>query len=305
MRWSSVAWSAVALLLILSLFTPLQMVSISFVAIPIVILYATLSVKSFSIHMLLLWLVSFLVMGTFGSAAVLFFIYFTIPGIVMGRLYRRKATAISVWFYGTITILIESIIMLFVMNTVLGFNFNAYLGEAIRASIEPLQSANLMPIGWTPKMTDELIGMMTSMLPFALIFSSVVMASVTHALSQRILNRQGVEAAKFKPLREWMLPRSLIWYYFIAVLADMVIHSTDSSDSSFVSIVLLNLLPVLKIAFMVQTVCFFFFVAHIKKWNKIIPFLLMIPLFLIPPFRIIGLLDIAFPIRQSLAKPKM
>ncbi|WP_233146989.1 DUF2232 domain-containing protein [Paenibacillus selenitireducens] len=302
MRWSSVAWSVIALLLILSLFTPFQIVTISFIAIPIVILYATLSVRSFIIHMLLVWLVAFLAMGTFGSAAILFAIYFTIPAIVMGRLYRRKSTAISVLFNGTITILIESIIMLFVMNTLLGFNFNEYLGEAIRTSIDPLQSANLMPVGWTPKMTDDLIAMMTSMLPFALIFSSVMIAAVTHAISQRILNRQGVEAAKFKPLREWMLPRSLIWYYFIAVLADMFISPTDTS---FVSIVLLNLLPVLKIAFMIQTVCFFFFVAHAKKWNKIIPFLLMIPLFIFPPLRIIGLMDIAFPIRQSLVKPKM
>ncbi|WP_227793663.1 DUF2232 domain-containing protein [Paenibacillus guangzhouensis] len=302
MRWSSALWSIAALLLILSLFTPFQIVTISFIAIPIVVLYATTNVRTFILHMLCVYLVAFLAMGTFGSAAILFAVYFTIPAVVMGRLYRRKASAMAVFVGGTVTVLAESIIMLFVMNTILGFDFNLYLGETVRTSLDPLQTANLMPVGWTPKMTDDLVAMMTQMVPFALIFSSVLIAAVTHTISRRILNRQGVEASKFKPLHEWMLPRSLIWYYFIAVLADMFISDTDTS---FVTVVLVNLLPLLKIAFMIQTVCFFFFVAHIKQWNRILPILFVIPLFIFPPLRIIGLLDIAFPIRQSLVKPKM
>lgn len=302
MRWSSVVWSILSLLLVLSLFTPFQILTLSFVAVPLTVLARMLSGKQLTVHILLIGVISFFVMGTFGSAAILFLLYFVLPAVVMGRLYRRNSSALAVVLSGTVALLLESVVILFVVNVMLGFHVNDYIGELVHTSLELIQNAKLMPAGWEPEMTDILITTMTSLMPFALMFSSVCIAAVTHAVSQRILNRQGLSVPRFKPLREWMLPRSLIWYYLIAVIFDMFI---PVGDTSFMSIVVLNVLPVLKAAFIVQTMCFFFYVAHAKRWSKVIPFLLMIPLIIFPPLRIIGLMDIAFPIRQSLIKPKL
>lgn len=300
-HWSSVAWSIAALLLILLLFTPFQILTICFTAVPIVILYTTLNKISFAVHMLLIWLAAFLLLGTYGSVAILFSIYFMIPAIVIGRLYKKKSHAMTVLFGGLVTVLVESLIMLFILTLVMKFDFYSYLADAVHMSLDPLQKANLMPVDWTPKMTDDLIVAMGQMIPFALIFSALVITAITHAVSRPFLKSMKYDVPAFKPLKDWMLPRSLVWYYFIAVILDMIF---SRSGSAFLTIILVNLLPLLKIAFMVQTICFFFFVADLNKWPKAVAWVFVIPLLIFPPLRIIGLLDIAFPIRQGL-KPKM
>ena len=52
----------------------------------------------------------------------------------------------------------------------------------------------------------------------------------------------------------------------------------------------------------VQAIGFFFFLADVKRWNRAVPVLLSVPVLLFPPFYLIGLLDVAFPLRRYFAK---
>ncbi|MNL86727.1 hypothetical protein D3C87_2155570 [compost metagenome] len=51
-----------------------------------------------------------------------------------------------------------------------------------------------------------------------------------------------------------------------------------------------------------QAIGFFFFVADAKKWPKVVPLLLCIPLLLFSPLHIIGLIDAALPLRKYFVK---
>lgn len=44
--------------------------------------------------------------------------------------------------------------------------------------------------------------------------------------------------------------------------------------------------------------------AHERKWNKMSAVLLAIPVILLPPLRIIGIIDLAFPLREYVTKSK-
>jgi len=71
----------------------------------------------------------------------------------------------------------------------------------------------------------------------------------------------------------------------------------------FAYVAILNLLPLLRFAFVVQTIGFFFFLADQKRWPRAIPLLIAVPVLLFPPLSLIGVLDVAFPIRKSFVKP--
>lgn len=298
-RWTSVAWSVAALLMVLSLFTPLQLITVSFAIVPLVVLYTTLKVRNFAIHAAAIALIAFLLMGAYGSAAILFLCYLMIPAIVIGHLYKRKSQALTVLAAGTCTILLESLVLLFILSTFLDFQLNTFIADSIRASLQIMEASGIQMIEPSP----EAIEAVTQLVPFALTVSSLFFASVTHAIGRRILTAMGQpNIPAFKPLKEWMLPKSFVWYYFVAVIINMFLIN---SESSYFTIILANLIPLLQLAFSVQTVCFFFYVASERKWARAIPYLFILLVYIFPPLRIIGILDIAFPLRQSFVKPKM
>jgi hypothetical protein len=68
------------------------------------------------------------------------------------------------------------------------------------------------------------------------------------------------------------------------------------------TVVAANLEPLLRYAFVVQAIGFFYFLADVRRWSKAVPVLIAIPLILFPPFYLIGLLDTAFPLRRYFEK---
>ncbi|MNW69460.1 hypothetical protein D3C74_484690 [compost metagenome] len=65
-----------------------------------------------------------------------------------------------------------------------------------------------------------------------------------------------------------------------------------------------NLLPLLQIVFKIQTIGFVFFLAHERKWSKIVAILLSLLVIWLPGLWIIGIIDIAFPLRELVKKSK-
>lgn len=74
--------------------------------------------------------------------------------------------------------------------------------------------------------------------------------------------------------------------------------------SGFMGMILINLMPLLQFLFMIQSASLFFFAAYHRKWNPAIPVLLVVAMLFIPPLRIVGILDIAFPLREMLTRPR-
>ncbi|ULO07585.1 DUF2232 domain-containing protein [Paenibacillus sp. 19GGS1-52] len=301
-RWTSVAWSIAYLLLLLSLSTPLLLITTLFMIIPAVVLFTTLNTKQFIIHVLPIMLIVGLITPIYLVIAV----YFMIPALVMGRFYKKRASAMSTLLAGTVTILGEFLLLLLLGTALFNFDLSSYVNDVLQMVTSPLSqlgTANplISDLNFTSEDVNKISIMTIQMIPMTLIVSSFMIAVITHSIVRPILNSMEYAVPKMKPAREWRLPRSFIWYYLIGVIIQMLF---SGSDSSYMTMISANLLPLLRIGFMIQAIGFFFFVAHERKWNKIIPILLAIPIILLPPLRIIGIIDLVFPLRAFVTKSK-
>jgi len=94
-----------------------------------------------------------------------------------------------------------------------------------------------------------------------------------------------------------------VLYYAITIVLDFFMDIR--SDSALVTIVL-NLYPLLTIAFVIQSLSFLSFVSYQKGWGKRLPIAavaVMVVLYPVIPgfvtlFSLLGLLDAVFPLRS-------
>ncbi|WP_106769609.1 DUF2232 domain-containing protein [Paenibacillus faecalis] len=299
-RWVTVVWSVIYLLLLLSLLTPFSIVTALLVIVPVAILFTALNTKSFILHLAPVWLVVALISPIYLILAA----YFIIPGIVMGYWYRKRAPAMRVLKYGIASILIEMLLLLVVGTAFFQIDLSEYVDQIVQMTTSPLEQMGV-DSGMTGQFvpTQEHIDTFKErtmmMVPFAMIISSILMTAVTHALTRPILSSMGYSVPALKKAREWMLPRSLIWYYLIVWIIGMFSRGTDSGT---LKMIVVNAMPLLQFCFMIQALGFFFFLTHEKKWHPIVPYLVAVPILFFPPMLIIGLLDLAFPLRQSISK---
>lgn len=309
LRWTSVAWSIAYLLLLLSLLTSLSIITIFFLIVPVVVLYSTLNLRQFIMHLVPIWLVTMIVAiqleGRLGIYVAVLGIFFMVPGIVMGRLYKKNASALRVIFTTGITTLVEMLLLLIFATVVYKFNLAVYVKDIVEFSVAPMRAmADINPdIAdiFSPEFVRGLWNYTLQMIPFALIISSFTMVVITHAICRPILESMNYSVSKLRPAREWRLPRSLIWYYLLAVLLE---YFVASNITGVLAAFVLNFMPLVHIAFTIQTIGFVFFMAHHRKWNSFLPFLLSLVVVLIPPLRIVGIIDLAFPLREYITRPK-
>lgn len=298
--FKSAVWSAVYLLLLLSLLTPLSVLAIFFMMIPGVILYASLSLKSFIWHLVPVAVI----LVVFHPIYLLLLLIFTLPAIVMGHAYKTRKSALFALMAGSGMMLAEYLLLLLVGSVIFQFDLSSYIEDVVKLTIEPLtNTSNQMINGfaWTPEMTEDVAKQTQLMIPFALVVTSMVMAFITHAIARPILNVMGVVVSKLPPAREWRMPRALIWYYFLALLIEVI---SRQSDGTYWTMIAMNLSPLINLGFMIQAIGFFFFLSHTKKWNPVIPYFLAAAVFSIGPLRIIGIIDLAFPLREAISKSK-
>ncbi|MNO61329.1 hypothetical protein D3C76_519760 [compost metagenome] len=270
--------------------------------VPAVVLFTTLNTKQFVLHVLPV----LLIVGLITPIYVLIAAYFLIPALVMGRWYKRHASAVSTVIAGTVTILGEFLLLLLLGTALFNFDLSNYVNDVLQMVNSPLSDLGatnplFTDLGFTTEDVNKLSYMTVQMIPMTLIVSSFVIAVITHSIVRPILNSMNYAVPKMKPAREWRLSRSFIWYYLIGVVLQLFF---SGSENNYILMISANLLPLLRIGFMIQAIGFFFFLAHERKWNKMVAILLAIPVILLPPLRIIGIIDLAFPLREYVTKSK-
>ncbi|WP_338113267.1 DUF2232 domain-containing protein [Paenibacillus artemisiicola] len=293
----SILWSVAALLLLLAIAVPLvNALVFAVMMVPAVVLYATLPRPWFALHMAVVYAVGTIVLG---PAALIVGLFFLIPSVVMGHLYRKGIPARQVLTSVTLTLLGLSLLELLLADLWFGFSLIHEIRIMIGDTVDGLNREGIMPGTWTAEMTESYIQNLIHSIPMALIVASFVLAVVTHAIAGSVLRAGGLAVPKLQPIRKWMLPRIFVLYYLIVLIADMAV---PSDGTSFMTVVLHNLAPLMKLTFSIQAMGFFFYIAHERRWNKAIPVLLAVIVAIFPPFSLIGVLDAAIPIRKAFKK---
>ncbi|REE78607.1 uncharacterized protein YybS (DUF2232 family) [Paenibacillus taihuensis] len=294
----SILWSVAALLLLLSIAVPgLNTLAAAVMMVPTVILYTMLSKRAFTLHMTAVYGIGVLILGL---PALIVGLFFLIPSIVMGHYYRIGASARKVLTATVLTLLAELLLELVMFDVLFDFSLLREIRKMITTTTENLRADGLMPSVWSAEVTETYVQYLIHSIPMAFITVSFLLAVIAHAIAAPALRSSGLSIAKLQKAREWRLPRIFVFYYLIALLADLI---TPDKGTSFMTVVLLNLIPLMQIAFTIQAMGLFFYIAHERKWNKAVPVLLsvLVAIFL-HPLSLIGVFDAAFPIRKAFKK---
>jgi len=298
--WKSVAWSAAALLLLLSIPTKLIVVTLFLLMVPLVVLYTMLKPIPFLVHAACIGAASFALLGSYSLIPLTFGFFFLIPSAIMGHMYKRRLSARTVVTVATIVLLAQFLVQLTIFSIQYDIDLSAELSGMIEEALKQLQtSGTLLPANWASDAAVSIGDAFVKMLPSLLLLSSFLLAVVTHALSRRALGTMGIVVPAMPPMKNWMLPRSLVLYYLIALILS---YAISPDNNGFWGTVAANAVPILQFAFIVQAIAFFYYLADMKKWPRAAPFLIAIVILLFHPFYLVGLIDTAFPLRRYFTK---
>lgn len=297
--WQGIIWSAVLIVSLLSLMTPFIIFTCSFLMVPVLMLYVKSSTKRFVVSYVLSLLVVYILTQWIGLYLITISLFMLPPVLIMGNLYKRKAAARSVLTAGMVTIIAESLLSLLVGFAV-GLNpvakFKQFMIDSIATMPQSIQEI-------LPKDQDWYVGFIVQVIPLYLICVALFLALVTHGVTRWFLNKTGEGIPGLRPMREWMLQKSLVWIYLVAFVLDLF---TTPDSSSLISTLLMNAMPLLMLIFAVQAIGFLFYVAHANKWKPILPIVGIIILVFMPPlflvYSLLGVFDVAFPIRERFKK---
>ncbi|WP_230633165.1 DUF2232 domain-containing protein [Paenibacillus athensensis] len=297
--WHGLIWSLVTVVWLLSFMTPLLPLTIGFLMVPVLMLYVKTTTRSFILYYVGSLLVVYLLSALQGLFLISISLFFLPPVLAMGSLYKRKAAARTVLTAGTVTLLGESLLSLMI-SALSGLNpigsYKAMMNDYFQNIMQPALKQML------GSDQDLYLNAMVQWIPTFLIMMAVFYVFVSHGLSRWLLNKTGESIPGLRPMREWMLPRTFVWLYLLALILGLFIPTS----TSMVSTILQNLLPLLIFVFTIQALAFLYYIIHQKGWNRALPFTatallaIMWPLMFV--YSLLGVVDVAFPIRERFKK---
>lgn len=303
-------WSVLLFILLISSATWAGFLTLFLLLIPLLAIYLLTSYQQFAAWVGGVFLVSLLLTGLGNGILMLLTLCCLISAaVIMGELYKRNQPAKVALTAGVIAILGSFTIGMVFLALFSSASLTSMLSDwlAISALTLPTEmqdslfntDGNLTWTDWAEQMAAAILRIS----PLLLLLLSVSITLIAHAAIRRIFLTFGEKLPALTPIKTWMLPRSMIWYYIVALITSVFIQPGPESILYTVS---LNIVPMFMLLFTVQAIGFLFFLADYKEWNKWLPISAIVLLFIFPPmyqlFSLLGFLDVALPIRQRLTK---
>lgn len=284
-----------------SLGTPLLIFTLWFAAVPAALMYAKTNPRWFAGAALLSLAAGAALYGSFAFFFLALAIATMVPAVVLGECYRRKMSAlrsiragVAAWIAVYLTAIVAA--------TLMGVNLTHELSGNIRGTLDLFLTESARS-AITDEALQQYIELNIMLMPFFLIVSATFLTAVTHTVTRRIGNRmKGLAIPMLPKMRDWKLPKALVWLYLIALILEMFV---PVDRSSFLSTIVVNVVPLFMLTFVVQGLAFLAFLGYIKRkaWIPWVGFgavVLIYPLYM--PFSLLGVFDTAFPIRERLRK---
>ncbi|MFC7370788.1 YybS family protein [Fictibacillus iocasae] len=232
-----------------------------------------------------------------------------LAGIVMGELIRREKPAFGVWLGGALSNLANFLLLLLYTKLVLRINPIAEAQKGVEDVLEETGRLEQQTggAGGQAELIKEQVEMLPSLLPSTMIIVAAVIALITFLLARFVMKKQGIEAKKLPPFREWNFPKSFVWYY----LAAIILVFMNPEKGTTLHMITVNLYSLLSVVFTVQGLSLVFYWSWVKKKSKAFPVLIsavillssgILPL-LMEVVKFLGIIDIGFNVKNRL-KPK-
>ncbi|WP_338450414.1 YybS family protein [Niallia oryzisoli] len=297
--------AAYAVMLLITIYVPILGAVVNlFLSLPFIMFAAKHNRQSALVFMVAATLLS-LIVGTF--FAIPLTLAYGLTGIVMGDFIRNQKGRAAVFLAGSITFLLNLVIQYAVAVALFKMDFIKQSIDLVRESVEQSMSM-LEALGQEPNSTilEQLntgIDLLQSLVPSIFVMISLATVFFIQLVSFPIIKRFGVKIGEWKSFRELTLPKSLIYYFFIAFAASLFIHA---EAGGYVYLALTNILFVLQLLMVVQGLAFIWYYSHLKGWPKALPILITVFVFILPFLLyivwILGIIDLGFDLRKRVIK---
>jgi uncharacterized protein YybS (DUF2232 family) len=278
--------------------TPFGLVSWQFQMVPLIAWMVLAPVSVFVPVYVALLLLMLLLPGGLGILLGVVSLLFLPASAVMAWQYRKHAEPFQTAAAGALTwigVLIVLVVWMFTVQT----DFVSALEQAMLG--DPFLGSLMTTLFGSQEQVYQAIRLIIDAIPMAIMLFAVWQAVLSHWLARKILTRFWQPVPRMKPMKDWRLPRSLIWYYLIVLIVDMFF---SFEAGSLPGVILLNALPLLTYAMAVQGIGFLFFLADAKGWSRALPITAAVICVLFSPLlplaALVGVFDLAFPLRERL-----
>ncbi|RAP26242.1 hypothetical protein C2W64_02074 [Brevibacillus laterosporus] len=268
--------------------------------------------------------VAFAVLGLIISSIVgiIFALSSVMLGWVMGYTYRKTDRAFPGIFAGSIVKALSYVFLVYVSSKLLGIDIVQQFNQGKELVLNSQQLLDVRPPELTveewKKVIQDMFQMVTVLLPFLIMFGSFVSTTIIHWIARLICKRLSIKIPAMPPIREWQLPRSLLFFYVVTLLFMLFNRNTMGQTTS--GSLLFNLFYALQFLFFIQGVGFVAFVVdkYKSKWRfpyvfaGVFIFLLLatiltiggVVLLLATVLGFVGLLDLGIRLRTRLKSRK-
>lgn len=212
-------------------------------------------------------------------------------GAAMGIMYTKRGTALPAITAGAGAVFLSYVFLLAFMTYGMNMDLNGLL-----------QQANKMMPPFMPKeQYEQAIALAKMVLPAFLVMFSFAQSGIVHALARLMGKRLGRPVPALQPIREWKFPRSLLYYYFIAMVSLLIFG--ESIQGTFWESAILNVKVMLDAVFTLQGLSFCLFAAYLYGWKRVTP-VLIVCLFIFPflstILSLLGIFDLGIRLREKL-----
>ncbi len=290
-------------LLFITQFIPvLGGITMFFVPFPFMLYSARNNLKYTGLFFVAALFVGFII-GTVTSLPLV--IMFGLPGLAIGLAIKNKQSRFVTFMAGSLLFLFSLIGMYGVFVKFFQIDFigqmTQTLEESVDMSVKLLESLGQPADERFVKQWRESTKMMTVLIPSMFVIFSFAFVFLLQLINFPILKRFGISISKAKPFRELSLPKSVLLYYFLAMIVSMFFHP---AEGTYWFAVITNLLFILQILMVVQGLSFLFYIVYQKGYPKALAIIgvaltLMFPIILYI-IRILGIIDLGFDLRKRL-----
>jgi uncharacterized protein YybS (DUF2232 family) len=256
-----------------------------------------------------LFIGSIVITAIFANIAFIpFTVVYGTVGIAIGYCILKNRTFLTVYVVSSLVFLVD--IVVYYVVSIVFFHFN-FIKDSENLTLQSIHNyAGIYnALGQKEAYTQmevkvtAAIKLIDTIFPSALLIMSFATVLIFIAANFPIARRLGVNIPKWKPFREFQLPRNIIWYYLFTYILLWVLKP---SPGTYLYMAIVNLVFLTQILMIIQGISFVFFFAYSQKWAKVVPVMITIFSFLFSPViylvGLLGLADLGFNLRKHVGK---
>ena len=299
----AVLLAAYAVLILITMYIPLLgVVSNLFLAVPF-ILFAAKNTRMYAFVFFIAAVLISLIVGTL--LAVPLTLTYGLTGIVIGQLIKERKSRTVSFMAASLVFLATVLIQYAVAVVFFKINFIKESISVLRESIDESQSMiETIGQGSSEKIIEQFeasLNLLDTLTPSLFVLIALFGVLLIELVSFPIVKRFGVKVESWRPFREIVLPKSILWYYLLTMLASFALNP---EEGTYWYMALMNIGFLLQMFMVLQGLSLIAYFCHKKGISKAVPIFAVVFTFIIPIFlsivRILGIIDLGFDLRKRL-----